>query len=324
MDLKEATGLIESPVVQKYLSNIDADAEAALDEHKSNLSGMTLYPPAYVKEYKDDAKAMDDAWGTFNEEVNRITFGKAKDGKAAMAAYKRYVITLSVLEEQNVKYSAYVGAGVATLIAAFGTLLIEASKRAEKMIKELEKELPELLKALKKAKKEVKEAEAQRMINVGITVVSLLIPGVGLAGRIAIAAGTFVVQAGIDAALGPGKPGALGLSNNFVGDVASVPKSVRPPVAKFAGIATGLITLKLDGDEIADAEKIVADIQKRVAKVQKLLKDLDRWLITDPAAILKLHKAVEVAVGEAQKSAKKFKSAEKERLKLLKELAEIK
>ena len=113
MDLETANELINSSVVQKYIENIDADAEAALDEMNSNIGGMSDYPSHFITEYKADGAALDKAWGDFNGEWNKIVVGQAKDGKAAMTAYSRYVLTLCVLEEQNVRFGAYVEYNVA-------------------------------------------------------------------------------------------------------------------------------------------------------------------------------------------------------------------
>ena len=210
MDLETAKKVIESPVVQKYIEQIDADAQVALDQAETNLGGMGDFPSGAVSEYKSHRAALDRAWGDFNAEWNMIVAGKAKDGSAAMNAYRAYVIALVVLEEDNVVIGAFVEAKVAEFAAAFVAFIIEVIKAIQKRFGDLLKELQDLQQMLQKAKKDVKGAEAQRVINVAITAVSLCIPAVGLGAGIAIAVTSFTVQVVVDASLGPGKPGVLG------------------------------------------------------------------------------------------------------------------
>ncbi|HEY3394772.1 MAG TPA: hypothetical protein VGK58_18850, partial [Lacipirellulaceae bacterium] len=320
MDLETANRLINSPLVQKYIENIDTDAQAALDEMDSNIGGMSDYPSHFISEYKADGAALDSAWGDFNAEWNKVVFGQAKDGKAAMTAYSRYVLTLGVLEEQNVRFGAYVEYNVAGLAAAFIEFFMEFLKRARKSFEELEANLIELEKLLKKAKKEVKEAEVQRIINVAITAVSLCVGPAGVGARIGVAAGVFTVQMVLDAALGPGDPGALGTINTAAGDAVGVPKSIKPKFAKLGSAATAVLTLKLDSDEVAEAKKIVAKIKERLGTIEKTMKTLERFLYDDANKLEKLKDGFDKALAQAKAAADKYKSAENERLGLLKEL----
>lgn len=77
MDLETAKQLSESSVVQSYIEQIDTDAEAALDTMKSNLSAMAAFAKAAASEYRSDGATLDSAWGDFNEQWNRVVFGKA-------------------------------------------------------------------------------------------------------------------------------------------------------------------------------------------------------------------------------------------------------
>jgi hypothetical protein len=167
-------------------------------------------------------------------------------------------------------------------------------------------------------------AEAQRIINVGITVVSLCIPAVGLGTGIAIAVTTFTVQTVLDSALGPGSPSAVGTLNTAAGDVIGLPKQIKPKFAKLGGGLSGLITLKMDSDEVEEAERIVAEVQKRAKEVQKRLETLDRFLSRDIADVEKAEKLMQAALVAAEKNAKLYKSQAQKRNGLLKELAKIK
>jgi hypothetical protein len=323
MDLETAKKVIESPVVQKYIEQIDADAQAALDQADTNLGGMGSFPSGAVSEYKAHRAALDSAWGDFNAAWNLIVVGKAKDGSAAMNAYQAYVIALIVLEEDNVVIGAFIEAKVAEFAAALIAFMIEVIKAIQKRFADLLKELQDLQQMLQKAKKNVKGAEAQRVINVAITAVSLCIPAVGLGAGIAIAATTFTVQMVVDASLGPGNPSVIGTINTAAGDVVGLPKAIKPPFAKLGGAASGLITLKMDTDEIADAKKIVQQIQAKMKSVQSTIKTLEPWVSNSAVKLDNLHIAFEKALEQAQAKAKSFKSAQAQRLGLLKELEEL-
>lgn len=323
MDLATAKQLTESPVVQSYLEQIDTDAQEALDAMGKILGGMGDFPSGTVSEYKADGKALDTAWGNFNAEWNAVTVGNATDGKKAMTAYKNYVIALTVLEEDNVVWGAYVDARVAYFTTGFIALMIELVKAIRKRFGELLKELQELETLLKKAKKEVKEAEAQRVINLAITAVSLCIPAVGLGAGIAIAATTFTVQMVVDASLGPGDPGVLGTVNTAAGDVIGLPKQIKPKFAKMGSVASALYTLKLDNDEIDDAKKIVQKVKDRMKSIEKTMKTLEPFVAGGAAQLAKMQAAFEKALKEAQSKAKAYKSAEVQRLGLLKELNKL-
>lgn len=324
MDLDAAKTLIESREVQKYLDAIDKDTDSALKTMKSVMSRMKGYPPAVIFEYRGDAGALEDAQGAFNAEVNKITFKKAKDGKALMEAYRDYALKLGVLEEQNVRFEAYVQYNVASQWADFIAFVIEIHKVIRKQAELLVAELQDLDKQLKEAKSDVTEAEVQRAVNVVLTAVSLLMPQVGLAAGIGIAAATLTVQIAMDEALGPGKPGAMGIANSAAGDIVGLPSKIKPAFTKFGGAASGLITLKMDSDEVDDARKIVDDIKERLRAIVKKLENFMRFLEDYSTRAANTQKLLEKTLKQASAAAEAYRSAENRRLALLKELGKLK
>lgn len=324
MDLETAKKFIEDPGVEKMVQTVSDDAETALAEFKEIVADMGEFPSKYVQEYRSDAKDLDSAFGEFNEAWNLLAYGKAKDGKAVMVAWKKLVISLEILEEQNVRFAAYVDEDVPGMAALFLAILISVIKGVRKRCAELKAELEAVLKKLQKAKKDVKGAELQREINVAITLVSLCIPGVGLGAGIAIAATTFTVQMIVDASLGPGSPGPLGVANTAAGDCIGLPKQVKPKFAKLGGAISGIISWKLDSDEIGEAKQIVADVQKRLKEIQKSIKGLEKFLDSDLGDLEKHQKNFEKALDAARSAAGKFHSQESKRLALLRELKDLK
>jgi hypothetical protein len=324
MDLEKAKALIESRAVQKYIQAIDEDAETALSEHKANLGEMDDYPDKYLSEYKSDAKKLDNAWGDFNSEWNKIAFKRAKDGKAAIAAYKNYVLRLGVLEEQNVRFSAFIESDAANQAAWFITVMIAALERAKEAARNLQKEAQDLEKLLRQAKNDVTGAEIQRAVGVALTALAILLPPLGATATITIGVATLTASLVIDAALGPGNPSLPGVAVQTTSTIAGMPKVMSNAGGKLAGGLAGIYSLKSDSDEIEDAKKIVKAIQEKARKVEDLLKTFIKFLEVDADKVEEMKKATERALRDGIAAAGKYKSAESRRLALLKELGDLK
>jgi hypothetical protein len=324
MDLEKAKALVESKAVQKYINGIDEDAEIALGEFKATLAEMDEYPNSYLSEYKKDAAALDKAWGDFNSEWNKIALKRAKDGKAALAAYKKYVLTLCVLEEQNVRFGAYITADAANQVGWLLTVVVATLQRAKAAAKALIDELKELMQLLKKAQKEVKEAELQRAIGIALTVVGIMLPELGAIATITIGVASITVSVVLDASLGPGKPSIPGGVVQGVSTGLGMPKILSSSGGKLAGAMGGIYGFQSDSDEVAEAEKIVVAIQEKARKAEASLNNMIAFLGDDVEKIRKAQAAADAALREATAAAKRYTSAEKSRLALLKELGELK
>lgn len=327
MDLAVAKKVISAPGFQRSLKDMDADTTAALAKMKKNLDSMSSYSSAFAAEYKRDGKAADDAWSDFGDEVTKITFGKARDGRAAMAPCRKWMITFEILETQDARYAAFIDANVAGFLSLLLAKLHDVTKRLRSYAKALDNELVDLDKALRKAKKELSQAEYRRLINGAITVVSVLLPLTGGLGALAVA-GTLSLQAGLDYSPGSGKPSGFGIANTAMGDppglINTAKQHVRPSVAKFPGISTGLITLYTDTNEIDEARRIVQDLQSRLISVQKSLALIDRFLATDAVHLTRLHDDAVKGITLARSRAAAHHSAVSKRAGLLNDLAKIK
>src|SRR5690349_8719140 len=117
MDLEAAKKVINSPAVQKYIEKMDKDARKAVDVMKKNLSDMKDFPKNIVSEYKGHGASLEKDQQESVLSMNLVVFGKAKDGKALISSYKRYVESLLILEEDNSVYSAVVDARLAATAA---------------------------------------------------------------------------------------------------------------------------------------------------------------------------------------------------------------
>src|ERR1039457_7160195 len=174
MDAETAKKWAKSPIVIKYLDQIDDDVSNAKSAFKSVLGEMgSDYPSTYTTEFKNDASDLDDAWKDFNGEYNAITTGKAKDAKKAMVAFKKLILQLGVLEEQNVRFGAYVDADFANFSAQFIAIMIAVQKRSKELLETLIDDLVWTEGKLRDAKDDVTGAEIQRAVNIALTAVSL-------------------------------------------------------------------------------------------------------------------------------------------------------
>jgi hypothetical protein len=322
--MAEPKEVMNSPAVQKYLAAIDDATNDGLKEHKSTLSSMgSDYPSNYTNEYKKDARALEDAQGDFNAAANALTLGKVKDAKKAIAAYNKFVLTLGVLEEQNIRFGAYIESDFAQQCLTLIAVSIAVLEKARKDFESLQKKLLDLQAMIKQAEKQVTQAEVQMALNLLLDGISLILPEFRLATSLGAAAAQLAASVLIDAALGPGKPSAEGVVNTMLGDVTTVQKAMPSKLAKVTSGATAVVTLKMDIDEVLQAAKLVEKIQDAAARLDADIRALNAFLGNDADKISKAGEAYRDALDATKKAAGKYQSAESRRLQLVRELQKI-
>ncbi len=316
-----AKDLVNSKVVQKYIANIDKDAQAAMDTVNANLkySGLKYYSNKLVSDYKADESRLDKAWGNFNLAWNKVVFGKAKDSKELIKTYSKYVLALEILEQQNVKHSALVGANLAMIAAAFMKFAIAFFQEINKRCAQLEKDLAQLKALAEKAKREIKEAQVQVALNLIITGASMCLGPVGWTARIGVAVGGIAVHTIIDASLGPSSGSALGTINTASGETLGVAKKLSPGAQKLMGGVSAVITLKMDFDEVGQAEKILKEIQALSGRTLREYVFLMKLADKDGKKVAKLNQGLQAAGKMVRSNAGKFSSSKKKREELIKE-----
>jgi len=323
MDLETAQTFVNSPAIQRYINAIDRDAQAALDEAASNRRALSMLPSRTLGDIRRDEAALDRAWGDFNQEWNRIATARAEDGRAAMTAYSRYVLTLGVLEQTNARFGSRVRAGAFTALAALASIYSQQAQRVQRQMARDLRFLQTLDRELRRARRELREAEAQRVINVAITAVSLCISVSTLGAGLVVAGAVFTTQTVVDAALGPSGPSLPGSANNAAGNIAGLPRVMRPARARFAGAAGGVIGFSMDCDEVMLAESNIRRIRDMMVQYERAAPRLERML-ADAARRVELARAMyEGAVRQARAEARAFRSAERERQGLLRELSRL-
>ena len=320
-DLKTAEDFVNSKKIQKYIEQIDTDADDAMSLADSVISSAVgkLYSSSTLSTYKADVSRLDRSWGDFNGAWNKVTFGRAKNGKELTKTYTKYVLSLEILEAANARHGAVLTSGIATVIATFHALVLKLIKEKKKKLEALYAELLVLKKLLEKAKREVKEAAAQAALNAGLTAVTLLMGPVGWGARIGVAVGSMALHHIIDASLGPSRGSVAGSLNTVAGDTASLVDKLSKGQRTFGGAVSGVVTLGLDASEIGDAVKIVDEVKKRMKVVSKqldkLLRDAQNWARDTKVA----EKNYRSALSAYDAASKKVKKASQSRKQLLKE-----
>ena len=321
MSKKTAEDLVNDPKIQKYINNIDTDAQAAIDLANSVIGSPTgkLYSSKTLSTYKADVTRLDKSWGDFNAAWNKVVFGKAKSSKDIIKTYSKYVLALEVLEQSNTRHEAMMTSGFALAAAAFLNGLIEWTKSLKDRAKKLHAELLALQKLLKKAEIDVVGAHAQAGLNIALTAVTFCLGPVGWVARIGIAVGSIGTHMVIDAALGPSKGSAIGSLNTVAGESVELVDKLSKGTKRLAGGAAAVVTLKMDIDEIGDAEKIVKEVQKRIKAADQEWRALTISAITWNKRLGKLKKAYDASLKTYEAAASKFKSSQRKREELLKE-----
>ncbi len=323
MDIEEARAWAASPAVQRYLEQIDSGADAAMDTARSTQSSMRLFPGSVLAEYRRTSDNLDRAGGDFNAAFNQVTLGRARDGRAALAAYRDYVGALILLEAQNVRFEAYVRANVIELATRFIDASITITVRLRRRFRDVEAQLRQLQRDLPRLRREIPEAEAQRVLNVMIAGVSLLLPEVTIGAAVVIAASTFTVQILVDNALGPNRAGVSGVANNAVGGIVSVPRRIPAPWRAFGGAATALISFVQDNGEIADGHRNLRTAMRTIESLMAEMPRLIRALRTGVDDIEAAQSLLEGAVRSARSAADTYRARESEYRALERELAAL-
>ena len=323
MDLATAEAFMANRTVQRYLAQIDEDADIALEEKNGVVSALSMLPRRYVSDYHNDATALERAQDAFNLEWNRIQTAQARDGRGAMTAYSRYVLTLGVLERDNARFGAFARARTFTLWAGLGRIYLRRTKRVHKALRRNIAFLNNLHNELRRARREETEAQAQRVLNVAITAVSMCITVTTFGLGLGIAASIFAIQAGADAALGPSGPVMSGTAVNAATGIASLPGAMSTPNARLLGAAGGIFSLVSDTEEVALAQSNIRVIADMMRQYQRQAPRLMRELNAAAREVNTARQLYEGAVRQARAEARSFRANDAARRGLLRELSRL-
>lgn len=322
----KTNSITDNPVVQKYIDQIDTDAQAALDTADKVLKSETgkLYSSSTYSSYSGDRKRLDKCWGDFNAAWNSVVFGKAKDNKALIKTYTKYVLALEILEQANIRHEAVMTSRLAILIALLCKVLTRVIAAKKKRLEDLRKELEAVKALLEKAQRDVTEAKAQLVLNGAVTAVSFCLGPVGWGARIGVAVGGMAVHAIIDASLGPSSGSVEGSINTVAGESVELADKLSKGTKRLGGAASAVLTLGMDVGEIGQAQDIVKQVQKQLPKVlgkyRALAKESKGWAND----LEKAAAGYSSALKTYQTAAKKAARSDKSRKELLKEFKQWK
>lgn len=306
----------------KYTDVIKKEAYGAMKLAQSVSKSPTgkLYSTSVFNKYRAQHDAVDKALGDFNLAWNRVAWGKVTTLK--FVARELFILTLSVeeLNDANVRHEAMVASGFALMVVKLSEVMIAWIKSLPKQCEKSRKKLLALEKTLKKAQKDVSGAEIQRQLNLLISAVALCLAPVSLGASIAVAAGGFVAQTAIDAALGPGKPGLEGTYYTAVGNAAGIGDVMGKAGARLSGVAAAIGTLKLDTDEVAQAKAIWQKVMVELRNASADYDDLTALAMKMGKALAKHEANLRNAWKAYDRAAKKNPKPDKARKELLAEL----
>lgn len=329
MDLEEARTWLQSPVAQRYLQAIDDDAEEAIQAAERLGGQLGGYPSSAAAGLRRLAGALGSAQGDFNAEVNRVTFGRASDGRAVLRAYRSYIVALVRCEAETGRLNAFVEADFANVVAGVIAMGVAYQRTLRRDLEAALRDLERWQAELTAARRSLRDSEAQRGINAALAGISLLISLTpqGRAATIVISVGGMVVQTALDVYLGT-PPDALGVANTALGNLSSLPNAIRPNIVRnslgrFSTGVTALIGLHFDTNEVDDARRRVADVATEMRRssrsLERVMGLLSRW----GADLDIANQLLEGAVTRARAAARAVATSERDHRDLMRALEDI-
>jgi len=200
--------------------------------------------------------------------LNRVSTGKGISEEKLQAYWDLLSYVVEVASNENDILDAEWGAGIVSALHLFPTLpymeRIAAASAA----------LPKLEAALKQAKQVAKEAKQQLVINTTLTIISNLVPAMGLAST-AVKAGAALVQYSADEMLGGEKSTkTMGALDDYL-DKRAAPMLIAIdgleqkmqkslPMTGQVGLLADALGLYCDIDEMVAAGNISAELEQRL------------------------------------------------------------
>jgi hypothetical protein len=241
-----------------------------------------------------DVRRMKRFYADLEAGLNRVSAGKSVSDAKLEAYWDLLSFSIEAVSYENDVLEAAWGTGIVSALHTFPTLpYLERVAAASAALPKLEREL-------KAAKQVAKQARQQLVINTTLTIVSNLIPSVGLA-TTAIKGMAAVAQYVADEKLGGEKSSkTVGALDDYLDTKAApmliaidgVEQSMRKsmPLTGKAGLLADALGFYCDVDEMVAAGNISADLEKRLRATKEELVNALRGLerINDETRTLRL------------------------------------
>lgn len=320
--VSEFAEFLDAPIVQKYLSEIVDDTNAALTIATRNMSSAIVrsYPARVVGDYKTDLKLTESSYADFNDEWNRVISGKARDLRAFEQTYQTLLLALELLEASNSDHKALIDADVARKLAALFVVLGPVMGHGATFLK-LKSDLAALQRDLTRAKTKIATQAVKTALDAALVTCTLLVPPLGLGGRIAVVVGTVVISDSIEAALGSGRqPSSQKAAFDSSIMAMKVHGSLKGIPAKALGALTGLSKISCDASETAEAIKLKKALDARIKALMKTFEAARRDLERQSRSLNRLYQDADRAYKQAVSNVGQSVSPTAKRKRLSKEL----
>ncbi len=101
MNLEEARAWLQSSTFCNKMADMDNATDDAIQAFDRMIGRMGPYSSAVQSGYRRAGSALDTAQRTFANEINALVNGRARDGRAALAAFRTFDTALRDLRGMN-------------------------------------------------------------------------------------------------------------------------------------------------------------------------------------------------------------------------------
>lgn len=277
--IEDIAEFLRQKIIVRYLDEIAADSQTAIDIANRNLSyrGLKEYPRDIVSDYKSDLKCLLDSEAAFNAELMRVDSGRAKNLDALEKTYNQFMLNLEILELQNGDHSALVDADLAVKIAALIVVVNEISPLAIRY-RELNAKTDSLIKQLEQANKDCRDKALKAAIVVPLAILATVVCPEALIARLVWRGGLAVTQTIVSVTLskaGGGRELAAAGGTAGVGvQLYTSLSAAEPTILKsLAGCGMAIATnAPMLGWDMAKAKKLQAEIKAYMAMYKEVSK----------------------------------------------------
>jgi hypothetical protein len=267
--------LVNDPDFERLIEAMEADADEADSEWKSNLSNgvFTYLEPEVLTQYKADGSECETARVTFNSEWNEIVRGRG-DPKKLLAAYDIYSLRIGVLQRANERVQALIAIDFAKLLAPLLAFVMKLKKF--QLAQQFQLQLKRLMADLEEAKSEVKKAEVKTALNVVVSVITTIAAPEATLAKLLLAGGGMVAHVVIDRSLGEGSvTGTVVFVAGDGGEFVELSEHGKEAIEKLKGgsktigVAAAALTAVLDINDVYEGKERVEKIEQEIEEVKK-------------------------------------------------------
>jgi len=272
--------LVNDPDFESLIEAMEADADEAHEEWKSNLSSrlFSYFAPEVLAQYKAEGIDCENARGTFNSEWNQMVVG-CGDAKKLLAAYDIFSLRIGALQRANERMQALIAIDFAKLFGPFLAWVMRVKKF--QLAQKFERQLKRLMADLEAAKSAVTDAEVKTGLNIAVSAITTLIAPEATLAKLLLAGGGMVAHIVIDRSLGEGSvKGTVVFVAGDSGDFIELSKHGKEAIEKLKGgsktigVAAAAVTAVLDVRDIYEGKERVEEVEKEIEEVKKGYEEL--------------------------------------------------